>query len=47
MVHVGLVVAVVVGPFLVAVGGVVCGVEVQKHPFGRAIFTTLPDVELA
>jgi hypothetical protein len=47
VVHVGLVVAVVVGSFLVAVGGVVCGVEVQQNPFGGAFFAPLPDVELA
>ena len=40
------VVAVVVGAFLLPVGGVVCGVEVQKHPLRRsAAFLSLSEVE--
>lgn len=41
------VVAVVVGALLVAVGGVVGGVEVQEDPLRRPPLGALPDVELA
>jgi hypothetical protein len=40
------VIAVVVGAFLIAVGGVVCGIEVQKHFLGSTLFASLLEVEL-
>ena len=42
-----LVVAVVVGTFLLAVSRVVCGVKVQKDTRRRSVFAPLPEVELA
>ena len=43
---VGVVSAVVVGAFLIPVGRVCGGVEVQKHPLRSALFGSLPQVEL-
>lgn len=46
MVDVLSVIAVVLGAFLIAVGGVVCGIEVQKHFLGNTLFASLLEVEL-
>ncbi len=40
-----LVVAVVVGAFLLSVDRVVSRIEVQKHPLRSTLFTSLPQVE--
>jgi hypothetical protein len=45
MIHVLPIVAVVVAPFLLSVGGVVCGVEVQKHPLRGASPLSLLEVK--
>jgi hypothetical protein len=46
MVDVLLVIAVVVGAFLIAVGRIVRGVEIQKHLLRRSVFASLAQVEL-
>ncbi len=47
MIHVRPVVAMVVGAFLLAVGRVIGGIEVQKDALGRtAVLHSLSDVEL-
>jgi hypothetical protein len=47
MVHASPVVAMVVGAFLLAVGGVLRRVEVQEHPPGCALLAPSCDVDLA
>jgi hypothetical protein len=46
VVHARFVVAMVEGAFLLAVGGIICGVEIQKHPLGSATPAAFSEVEL-